>query len=454
MSASEREGLLHDTGATSTSSNTWTTKCKRGVIALGACVALVCSVASIGRGDQARRSDAALGASAPYGALAASDLGVGMQSVKSVTSARGTLGQTFEVAAAERLLPVFFHTEKSGGTSLVLHALELLAEDRPDVLALLNRVRNEDVMLDEDLRAMDALCPGSAMFLTTVWQAGSKWEAGVPRPLEDYSDEHWSKCSLLTSHTGRELLRRAEEIEKSSGVRRPKLLMGMFRDPVEYEQAAWRSELFMYHDLRSELGWGKLADTPLGSAIPDDDLKDFTANSKFADIMINHHCAKHLDTNFQTKKVIEEEWWSLSSNLPAALAEAKKRVRELAWIGLTNRFDESACMLSYMLRKKPKPTSESNYDRAKLLPETLSANHPHSGQANEGFIDEELKQKLYACNDMDNQLFHLAQQEFQTRVKNARDELQRLVNSGGSLSPIKIVGPQWLHPQEYLDCLN
>ena len=107
------------------------------------------------------------------------------------------------------IMPVYFHTEKSGGTSLVLHALELMNSDRPETLSIIDRVRNEDVMLDKELRDARSLCPGSALFLTTVWKAGTVWEPGRPRPLEDASDENWRDCRLLTSHTGRELMRRA-----------------------------------------------------------------------------------------------------------------------------------------------------------------------------------------------------------------------------------------------------
>ena len=453
MSACEREGLLHDTGATSTTRSTWTTKRMRDVVAIGVGAALLGGVAVISSGERRSATPAAaLGDASKIGRLAAPDLGVGMADVNNEVS---DLGRKFAYKASPRLLPVFFHTEKSGGTSLVLHALELLAEDRPEVLSIVERVRTEDVMLDSDLRHLDALCPGSAMFLTTVWKSGSKWEPGKPRPLEDYSNEHLTKCSLLTSHTGRDLLKRAEDLERSNGLpTRPKFLMGMFRDPVEYQQASWRSELFMYHDLRAALGWGKLAQTPLGTALPDNELKDFSASSKFADIMLNQHCAKGLGTNFQTKKILEEQWSLLESNQELALKEAKKRVQALNWIGLTHKFDTSACMLAYGLRKKPKPTSDSNYDRAKLLPEVLAANHPHSGDANEGKIDESLKQKLYACNDMDTQIFHVAEEEFNRRVSNAKKELQHLVDTKGTLSPINIDGPQWLEPQEYLSCLQ
>ena len=61
------------------------------------------------------------------------------------------------------IMPVYFHTEKSGGTSLVLHALELMNSDRPETLSIIDRVRNEDVMLDKELR--DArLCAQAAPY--------------------------------------------------------------------------------------------------------------------------------------------------------------------------------------------------------------------------------------------------------------------------------------------------
>ena len=354
------------------------------------------------------------------------------------------------------VLPVFFHTEKSGGTSLALHTLELLSSEDSETMQILNRVRNEDVMLDSELRQRRALCPGSAMFLSTVWESGSVWEPGVPRPLEDQSDDNWRSCRMLTSHTARELLVRAEEDEDKSGLVRPKFLMGLFRDPVEYEQAAWRSDLFMYHDLRAELGWGKLADTPLGTAIPPEDLHDFSANSKFAQIMLQNHCAHNLEANFQTRKLLEDDWWWAKDRPHGELLDiAKSRVSKMDWIGLTDRFDEGACMLAYELRKKPLPTSSSNYDRGKLLPETLRGNHPHSGDHREGEIDPDLKKKLYECNDLDTEVYKLAEQLFETKLDAMMGRLSQLVREKKMLNPVHGGGDnQALDPILYLDCMN
>jgi len=368
--------------------------------------------------------------------------------------AKGTLELGEPLASGPLLLPVYFHTEKSGGTSLVLHALELLNQDNAEVRGLIDRVRSEDVMLDDAFRSARALCPGSAMFLTTVWKTGSKWEPHHPRPLQDDTPENWSECRLLSSHTGRELLKRTEELESEYGVRRPKMLMGMFRDPAEYEQAAWRSEVFMYHDLRAELGWGKLVQTPLGSALTKEELTDFSPGSKFAKIMLEDHCKGGLDTNFQTKKLLEDQWPQIKNDHSAIMELAEKRLRELDWIGLTHRFDESACMLAYNLRKHPLPTSSSNYDRGKLLPETLRANHPHSGDHSEGSMDAELKEKLYECNDVDTMLFHMAESLFTQRKTEIEEVLKSHMDSGEKLSPICIGGAQELDPQPYYECLK
>ena len=354
------------------------------------------------------------------------------------------------------IMPVYFHTEKSGGTSLVLHALELMNSDRPETLSIIDRVRNEDVMLDKELRDARSLCPGSALFLTTVWKAGTVWEPGRPRPLEDASDENWRDCRLLTSHTGRELMRRADEAQRQGAApTRPKILMGMFRDPAEYEQAAWRSEVFMYHDLRAKLGWGKLVQTPLGSALTEEELKDFGPDSKFAKIMLEDHCKGRLDTNFQTKKLLEDKWFAVKDDHASARKMALARVRELDWIGLTHRFNEGACMLAFALRRKPLSTSDSNYDRRKLLPDTLKANHPHSDDHSEGTMDPELKKKLYECNDLDTAVFKLAETEFEERKSKMLDVLREAKVSNNKLEPIRGGGKQqMLDPQPYLDCMH
>jgi hypothetical protein len=292
--------------------------------------------------------------------------------------------------------------------------------------------------------------------LTTVWKAGTVWEPGRPRPLEDASDENWRDCRLLTSHTGRELMRRADEAQRQGAApTRPKILMGMFRDPAEYEQAAWRSEVFMYHDLRAKLGWGKLVQTPLGSALTEEELKDFGPDSKFAKIMLEDHCKGRLDTNFQTKKLLEDKWFAVKDDHASARKMALARVRELDWIGLTHRFNEGACMLAFALRRKPLSTSDSNYDRRKLLPDTLKANHPHSDDHSEGTMDPELKKKLYECNDLDTAVFKLAETEFEERKSKMLDVLREAKVSNNKLAPIRGGGrQQMLDPQPYLDCMH
>jgi hypothetical protein len=74
---------------------------------------------------------------------------------------------------------------------------------------------------------------------------------------------------------------------------------------------------------------------------------------------------------------------------------ALDRVNNLAWVGLTHRFEESTCMLAYVLRKAPKDIKDTNYDRGGLISEAFRGNHPHSGSAWEGAMSKELRKTLY-----------------------------------------------------------
>ena len=80
------------------------------------------------------------------------------------TTRFGRLGQSPETVGpatdgVERTpLPMYFHIEKTGGTSLVLYLMSLLAE-RPDQRALVQRARAEDALFDADLRKAKVLCP-------------------------------------------------------------------------------------------------------------------------------------------------------------------------------------------------------------------------------------------------------------------------------------------------------
>ena len=80
---------------------------------------------------------------------------------------------------------------------------------------------------------------------------------------------------------------------------------------------------------------------------------------------------------------------------------ALDRVNNLAWVGLTHRFEESTCMLAYVLRKSPMSNQDTNYDRGGLISEAFRGNHPHSGSAFEGEMSRGLKKTLYECNAMD-----------------------------------------------------
>ena len=182
-------------------------------------------------------------------------------------------------------LPIYFHVEKTGGTSLVLYLLSLLS-DTPEQRALVERTRGEDAVFDAELRGAELLCPGSAMFLTTVFVDNAASFTTFPKPLKDSSAERWSRCRLATSHQGQALqtIVRAD-MARMGAPERGLVPLGMFRDPAQFEQAAWRSELFMYHDDRTALGWGTLGDTKFGKAIEAKDLGDFGDDSRFARVM-------------------------------------------------------------------------------------------------------------------------------------------------------------------------
>jgi hypothetical protein len=123
--------------------------------------------------------------------------------------------------------------------------------------------------------------------------------------------------------------------------------LGMFRDPVQFEQAAWRSELFMYHDDRASLDWGTLSDNKFGTLISGEDLGDFSDGGKFATIMRETHCKNNRDNNYQTKKLIDDVWWRFQERMDGgedldlvhaeAVDIALDRVQDLAWVGLTHR---------------------------------------------------------------------------------------------------------------------
>ena len=186
--------------------------------------------------------------------------------------------------------------------------MSLLAE-RPDQRALVQRARSEDALFDADLRKAKVLCPGSAAFLTTVFVDDAASFAGFPKPLKDGSATAWSTCALATSHQGQALQTMVRADMRRHGLDgdadRPFVPLGMFRDPTQFEQAAWRSELFMYHDDRATLGWGTLSENKFGTLVASADLADFGDDSAFAATMRDVHCRNNRDNNYQTKKLVE-----------------------------------------------------------------------------------------------------------------------------------------------------
>lgn len=361
-------------------------------------------------------------------------------------------------------LPIYFHIEKTGGTSLVLYLMSLLAE-RPDQKALVQRARSEDALFDADLRAARILCPGSAAFLTTVFVDDAASFAGFPKPLKDGSPEAWAECALATSHQGQALQTMVRADMTRHGLdadARPFAPLGMFRDPVQFEQAAWRSELFMYHDDRATLGWGTLNENKFGTLVASSDLSDFGDDSAFAATMRDVHCRNNRDNNYQTKKLVDDVWWRFQERMDkgedktAVFAEAVDialdRVEALEWVGLTHRYEESVCALAFALRKNPIDTKSTNYDRGGMLGDAFKANHPHSGEAFEGEMSDALKQELYECNAMDTLLVKTATKKFDAELKAMEAELEAAKAEGRDVAS-KGFKNENLKPEPYAACL-
>lgn len=361
-------------------------------------------------------------------------------------------------------LPIYFHIEKTGGTSLVLYLMSLLAE-RPDQKALVQRARSEDALFDADLRAARILCPGSAAFLTTVFVDDAASFAGFPKPLKDGSPEAWAECALATSHQGQALQTMVRADMTRHGLdadARPFAPLGMFRDPVQFEQAAWRSELFMYHDDRATLGWGTLNENKFGTLVASVDLSDFGDDSAFAGTMRDVHCRNNRDNNYQTKKLVDDVWWRFQERMDkgedktAVFAEAVDialdRVEALEWVGLTHRYEESVCALAFALRKNPIDTKSTNYDRGGMLGDAFKANHPHSGEAFEGEMSDALKQELYECNAMDTLLVKTATKKFDAELEAMEAELEAAKAEGRDVAS-KGFKNENLRPEPYAACL-
>jgi hypothetical protein len=51
--------------------------------------------------------------------------------------------------------------------------------------------------------------------------------------------------------------------------------------------------------------------------------------------------------------------------------------------------------LSFALRRNPKNTAGTNYDRGNLIGPAFKGNHPHSGDAFEGDMSDALKQGTF-----------------------------------------------------------
>jgi hypothetical protein len=359
-------------------------------------------------------------------------------------------------------LPIYFHIEKTGGTSLVLYLMSLLA-DTEEQSALVRRVRSEDALFDGELRASRLLCPGSAAFLTTVFVDDAASFATFPKPLKDSSAEAWSACQLATSHQGQALqtIVRAD-MARVGAAKRRFVPLGMFRDPVQFEQAAWRSELFMYHDDRERLGWGSLSDHAFGTSIAAEDLANFSDDSLFASTMRETHCKNNRDANYQTKKLIDDVWWRFQERMDKgedpetihaeALDIALDRVDALSWVGVTHAYEESVCVLAFTLRRNPGSTESTNYDRGNLIGDAFKGNHPHSGEAFEGEMSSALRAELYECNAMDTLLVKTAQKRLEADVRAMEKELAAAAAEGRKITS-EGFEEEDLEPEPYARCL-
>mmetsp|Transcript_9081 Transcript_9081/g.14421 ORF Transcript_9081/g.14421 Transcript_9081/m.14421 type:complete len:518 (-) Transcript_9081:218-1771(-) len=359
-------------------------------------------------------------------------------------------------------LPIYFHVEKTGGTSLVLYLLSLLS-DTPDQVSLVQRTRREDNIFDAELRRANLLCPGSAMFLTTVFVDNAESFTSFPKPLKDSSRNAWRGCRLATSHQGQALQTMVRADMARVGIpERDFVTLGMFRDPVQFEQAAWRSELFMYHADRKTLGWGSLSESKFGTRISKASLADFSDTSEFATTMSTVHCTGNRDNNYQTRKLIDDQWWRFQERIDAgtdaeelhaeAVDLALDRVSGLAWVGLTHRFEESMCTLAFVLRKAPVDTEVTNYDRGGLISEAFRGNHPHSGSAWEGGMSTALRTSLYECNAMDTLLVKAAANRWEEDMRAMEAALDAAAQAGGNIASAGFGGEE-LDPVVYQRCL-
>ena len=232
----------------------------------------------------------------------------------------------------------------------------------------MQRARSEDALFDADLRKAKVLCPGSAAFPTTVFVDDAASFAGFPQAAEGRlgdgvvdvrAGDQSSRAGAADDGEGGH----AETTGSTGDADRPFVPLGMFRDPTQFEQAAWRSELFMYHDDRATLGWGTLSENKFGTLVASADFADFGDDSAFAATMRDVHCRNNRDNNYQTKKLVDDVWWRFQERMDkgedkeAVYAEAVDialdRVENLEWVGLTHRYEESVCALAFALRKTP-----------------------------------------------------------------------------------------------------
>ena len=74
-------------------------------------------------------------------------------------------------------------------------------------IELVQKTRSEDNIFDAELRGTNLLCPGSAMFLTTVFVDNAESFSTFPKPLKDSSSEAGPHARLLRSSTRLSALR-------------------------------------------------------------------------------------------------------------------------------------------------------------------------------------------------------------------------------------------------------
>ena len=295
----------------------------------------------------------------------------------------------------------------------MLYLLSLLSNTEEEI-SLVQRSRSEDNIFDAELRENNLLCPGSAMFLTTVFVDNAASFTTFPKPLKDSSEEALERVSARHLPPGSGAADHHPRGHGPSGALRDRSLAGHVSGSRAVRAGGVAFELFMYHDDRKNLGWGTLNDHKFGTQWERSHLADFGMSLSSRRRCARCTAATTAITTSRQKKLIDDVWWRFQERMDKgedaerihaeAVDIALDRVNALHWVGLTHKYDESACSLAYVLRRHPVDTSGTNYDRGGLISEKFRGNHPHSDSAFEGDMSDALREELNQCNAMDTLL--------------------------------------------------